>query len=171
MSYFIFLALIFLLSLFPARVISAFHPDLTFNKYVLVRSRKLQLLFISQTSPIDLRSRSKKEHRNKMTVPGIVFYCLWLFTVIFSVLLIIFGPRTVIAEPIKISNVSVSLLNEAVALMSALSFFSLECAFCLFNVLPSLKDNKVIRALLCVIIAFIFLLSVLALVETETLFF
>lgn len=172
MWYYIFVAFIILGSLIFARINSAYHPDLLVKKHIVLKSKKAQLFFISQSNPLDMKIDNRKEYRNKLTVLGLTFYILWLGLLVFSILFLIFGPRTTI-EPVEFDDgIFVSALNQAVVLMLALVFLGFEMAFYFLNIIksPSVNENKVIRVLWIVVIISVFFISFAGIVEAVKIF-
>ena len=172
MWYYIFMAFIIFGNLIFARINSAYHPALLVKKHIVLKSKKAQLFFISQSNPLEMKIDNRKEYQNKLTVLGLTFYILWLCLLVFSILFLIWGPRTTI-EPFEFDDgFFVSALNQVVVLMLALVFLGFEMAFYFLNIIksPSVNENKVIKALWIVVIISVFFISFAGIVEAVKIF-
>jgi len=172
MWYYIFVAFIILGGWLFARINSAYHPDLLVKKYIVLKSKKAQLFFISQSNPLEMEIDNRKEYRNKLTVLGLTFYVLWLCLLVFSILFLIFGPQTEM-KPIEFDDgFFISTLNQAVVLVLALVFLGFEMAFYFLNIMksPSVNKNKIIKALWIVVILSVFFMSFVGIVEGVKIF-
>ena len=168
MWYYIYLTFFLLSGLGVARVNSAYHPALLMRGHITVRSPRLQGLLIMQSHPLDIKRDNRQEYRKKLTLLGLACYVLWLCLVVFSVLLLAFGPETPI-EPFEFDEgFFVSTLKQAVIFMLTLDFLGLEIAFCFLNFVraPFIKEHTANKVLWGVIVLAVFLLSVMGVVET-----
>lgn len=173
MWYYIFVAFLLLCGFFFARINAAYHHLLLIKTFVTVKSSKLPRLLIMQSNPLDMKGDNRKEYRNRFAVLGLVFYCLWLCLVVFSVVFLIFGPQTAI-EPFEFDDgFFVSTLNQAAVFMLSLVFLGYEMSFYFLNIVrsPSVNENKVIRILWYIVVFVMFLTSVAGTVETIKLFY
>lgn len=167
MWYYIFLVFILLGCLLLARINSAYHPNLLIKKYVFVKSKKLQKLFIFQSNPLEIKIDNKKDYQDKIVVVGFVSYILWFALVVFSVCFLVLGPRTAIVPFEFDDGFFISALNQAVVFMSSLVFLGFEMSFYFLNIVksPSINVNKIIQVIWYIVILIIFSMSIAGVVE------
>ena len=80
---------------FFAYMNSAYHPDLLFNKHIIVENKILQRLLISRSNPINVRwYKNREEYQDKLLISGIVFYAISLAFAVNAPLFLIYGPQT-----------------------------------------------------------------------------
>lgn len=121
----IMMYLLFLISLVVCRFFSGYDSRFQNGKYIIINSHKLRMLLVDETSFFE-RSKRLKNDINKMTISGLFFYIYSLITMILSVLLNFFVPKTPI-EAWKIETddffMYVDTLNEKLSAICIWLFF------------------------------------------------
>ena len=82
------LPMLLLLVLITARMNTAYHPHLLFKKHIKIKSTFWTKLLISQSDPVT-NAKNKRADKNKLLLPGLVFYCVDFALCGFSVLMLL----------------------------------------------------------------------------------
>ena len=110
----IMMYLLFLISLVVCRFFSGYDSRFQNGKYIIINNPKLRMLLVDEMSFFERKMRLKKDI-NKMTISGLLFYIYTLITLVLSVLLNFFVPKTPI-DPWEIETddffMYVDTLNE-----------------------------------------------------------
>ncbi len=121
----IMMYLLFMLSFVVCRFISGYDSRFQNGKYIIINNPKLRMLLVDEMSFFERKKRLKKDI-NKMTISGLLFYIYSLITLVLSVLLNFFVPKTPI-EPWEIETddffMYVDTLNEKLSAICIWLYF------------------------------------------------
>lgn len=128
-----------LITLFGACLNTAYHPHLTFKKYIKIKNRTLAKLLIDKSDPLYIGTsrfgrENKKSNQDKLLMAGLIFYIISLIIVIFSIILTYIIPEipipsTEFETDIDAYSLITNTLNKKLTVMISLAFLSIEMIF------------------------------------------
>lgn len=80
----------FAMLIFLSWMNTTYDDDLLFKKYIIIKNSKLASFLIKQikiSTVKNSRAKSKKEHRNKLLLPGLIFYISDFILLVISIIL------------------------------------------------------------------------------------
>lgn len=79
--------------IFYARLNSVYHPDLLFKKHIVLKNSRLSKILVSGVIMLDFNKSIKNEHREKMSVAGIILYIVIGISFIFWLICLFLGTE------------------------------------------------------------------------------